>query len=685
MGWYLVGEDQTGEKPYDFATPITSDITLEAGWLYVGDIETGDQKDLTEVQEKIWVAGIKDVTYNGGKQTFDLRVYDGNKMLTLGKDYTVSYKNNQNVYTVDKDDEQNFKPAKAPQVVIKMKGNYKGTHTVYFKINPADIRSGEFAAAEILVTNTGNVQTAKPVLTFNGKALKLGKDYVVTVKDNKVLKEAGDYTLILTGKGNFAETREVNYTITEDVKMITMDKVSVSGVKAQNYTGSEITLTGVKVKYKGKEIPAAEYTMTYENNQNVGTASLILTGMETDGNKDDIRFTGTKVVTFKINGSDMKKAVVTGINKSYDYAYGAEINPEYSVSLGGTPLTKDTHYKVKIDNNKVKGTATVTFTGKPDAGYTGSKVVKFKINAKSLTDAEVTLAEEGSVAIMKGGSTPKVEVKSGGVTLTEGVDYTVSYQNNKKAATTKDKKVPTVVVTGKGNYTGKNSTCKFDIVKKALTNENGIVVEVKDRETAGKAGDWKQSFKVYDADGKALSNKTDYNKTATYWVENEDGDMVEATDSNVKVGDVIEVRVTGLGSYGVKVEGQEAYAAGTYRLIKKGYDISKATIKIKEQYYTGSDIEITDNSQFEKVFLKVNGKPMTLELGKHIKVVEESYEKNDVKGTAKVTFAGIESGEGDDKLILGGTKTVTFKIKERDAATNWWDDLTASLQSLFEF
>ena len=43
---------------------------------------------------------------------------------------------------------------------------------------------------------------------------------------------------------------------------------------------------------------------------------------------------------------------------------------------------------------------------------------------------------------------PNVTVKDGETTLTEGVDYTVSYTNNVNAGTA------TVTVTGKGNYTG---------------------------------------------------------------------------------------------------------------------------------------------------------------------------------------------------------------------------------------
>ena len=52
---------------------------------------------------------------------------------------------------------------------------------------------------------------------------------------------------------------------------------------------------------------------------------------------------------------------------------------------------------------------------------------------------------------------PAITVKDGGKTLREGIDYTVSYRNNKNVGTAK------VTVTGKGAYTG-TKTATFKIV-----------------------------------------------------------------------------------------------------------------------------------------------------------------------------------------------------------------------------
>ena len=74
---------------------------------------------------------------------------------------------------------------------------------------------------------------------------------------------------------------------------------------------------------------------------------------------------------------------------------------------------------------------------------------------------------------------------------------------------------------------------------------------------------------------------------------------------------------------------------------------------------------ITDQSQFKpnKVYIKIGKKMKTLTLGEDIEVVPDSYVKNVNKGTAKVTFRGIND--------FGGTKTVSYKIGARSIADFW--------------
>lgn len=86
-----------------------------------------------------WLDGFTGVgTYNGSEITPDVRVYFiAEGTLTEGEDYTVSYVNNKNAYTLREGDE-GFDAAKAPAVVVTGKGNYTGSAKVYFVINKAE-------------------------------------------------------------------------------------------------------------------------------------------------------------------------------------------------------------------------------------------------------------------------------------------------------------------------------------------------------------------------------------------------------------------------------------------------------------------------------------------------------------------------------------------------------------------
>lgn len=87
---------------------------------------------------------------------------------------------------------------------------------------------------------------------------------------------------------------------------------------------------------------------------------------------------------------------------------------------------------------------------------------------------EVVLADPDAVYTYTGSAIkPAFVVFNNGEPLTEGVDYTVKYSNNVKAADKTDRKAPTITVTGKGRFTGK-TTQTFTIEKKDLSDEDVV-------------------------------------------------------------------------------------------------------------------------------------------------------------------------------------------------------------------
>lgn len=679
---------------------------------YIGKAPSGDvlEEDIPSdgvIPDGIWAAGIGNCTYTGKNLIQSFRLYDGKKRLQEKTDYTVSYKNNKFAYTYSEEDykafEDNlqkteqrvktgtFDPKKAPQIVIRMKGNYAGNKIVYFRIEPEELSGDAFEADNLAVTYTGKKQTPTPKLTWNGKALKYGTDFYVpqydkAKNDKEAFKKPQTYTLTLTGKQNFAGELPITLTISQNEKQIAMDKVTVKGIRNVTWTGNQIMQTGFTVKYKNKVLSVGngDYTIQWGTNTDVGTGTLLSTGTGEDRDGDGYSFIGTKKVSFQITGNAMNRVSVSGVERKYAYT-GSAIKPAAKVTYqvnknaNSVTLTEGIHYTVTYQKNVDKGTATILFTGLASGGYTGTKKLSFGIvsseigNTTGGTEIRIDFVDSENVKngiynalYMKGGAKPEVKVASGEKTLTEGKDYRIKYTNNRKVALSTDTKAPTVIVTGKGNYKGTKSV-KFSILAKALSNENGITVVAKDKIASTKANGFRQTFKVYDADGKTLGNRDYDSKSITYTLvrtTKNDGIVSEENrildkNSVVPADSVVQITVRGKGIYA----GGEA--TGIYRILKKDHDIGKATIQIKNQAYTGNPITIAEQGQFVtgKVFIKIGGEKRELLLGEDMEVVPGSYIKNVNRGTAKVTFRGIHD--------YGGTKTVSFKIGTRSIGDFW--------------
>ncbi len=141
---------------------------------------------------------------------------------------------------------------------------------------------------------------------------------------------------------------------------------------------------------------------------------------------------------------------------------GTAKKPSVTVKLGNKTLVKGTDYTVAYKNNVNVGTATIVVTGK--GSYTGSVTKTFKIVAKTVSISSAVIhGPQSSYTYTGKAIAPAVKVVLNGKTLTKGTDYTVTYKNNVNVGTA------TIVVTGKGNYTG-SVTKTFKIVAKSTSS-----------------------------------------------------------------------------------------------------------------------------------------------------------------------------------------------------------------------
>lgn len=757
------------DKPTDSEEPTDPDKPADSD----KPTEPEDTPSDNDVSEGIRIYNIENnLIYDGSKKTHNLKIYDGNTLLIEKKDYTVSYKNNTKAYEFNNDIKEsivvNSLPSdekmilmsedveldtgkaeqlsqadrkKAPQVTIRMKGNYKGTKTIYFEIQKVDIGARGMEAEDLAVTYNKKNQTPTPILYHNGKKLKINRDYTVLEYNDEEIKnnfsgdgnKRTDYQLTLQGCGNYTGTRKILLTIgktggDDGVQEIPVSKLAVKGIMGQKWSEAEsgkgIVQDKIELMYKKAPLDSKEYEIIYSNNKAVGTATLLIRGTGIDSNNDKVAFIGSRKFTYKITGTNISKVKIEGLNKSYIYT-GSEICPLASKTDNGTPviitspdsdavLRENTHFTVTYKNNVNKGTGSIILDGKEEAGYTGTKTIMFKISPKeivtdsaetkekfqiSITDPAAVSGNNGNIEMpfTKGGAKPAVTVKdSKGNELIQGQDYNVKYKNNRKITESGiGNNSPQIVITGKGNYYG-NTSVAFTIVPKDLTiepNKDDVNIQVKDMvEKNGKNG-WKSNIRLIDQDGKPLDNRDADIKNAIYTIERlpdnrkeianiEELERIYEEQTNlltvpgivIPKGVTIKVSVsmktadkTGSGNYIGTVEGR-------YRIIGKEYDISKAKIIIHPQSYTGKAIEISQNSALNeiKTYLKVSGgERISLffeDKGEHkanIEVVPGSYVKNIRKGTARVTIRGKEGTE------YGGSKIVTFKIVPREIESDF--------------
>lgn len=215
----------------------------------------------------------------------------------------------------------------------------------------------------------------------------------------------------------------------------------ITGLSAKTYTGKAITQAPTVILGSTTLACDKDYTISYKNNTNAGTATVTITGK---GN-----YTGTKTATFKIN-----KAVQSITAKAAETS--VSVGKTTTVSITGAKGTKsfkssDTTIATVTSAGKVTakkvGTVKITATSQATANYNAaSKTVTIKVVPASIAKAAVTCP--ASKVWAGWALTPVPTVKVGTVTLKKGTDFSLAFKNNKNVGTA------TITITGKGNYTG---------------------------------------------------------------------------------------------------------------------------------------------------------------------------------------------------------------------------------------
>ena len=274
---------------------------------------------------------------------------------------------------------------------------YSKSAEIIVTVAAAGIADAKVEASSL--TYDGTAQTPGVTVSLGGTKLTQDTDYTVDVMAQT---NAGSYTLTVTGMGNYEGTVEGHWTIHAKTVNAT---VTVSGGPFVYDNGKEIQPT-VTVLDGETEIPESEYTVSYENNKNAGTAAVIVID-KAGGN-----YTVSGSTTFKIDQAEQAVLTVTGADT---VAYGQT----WQVRTSGGSGTGTVTYRID------KATGTDAATIDPDTGVLtpvtlGSvSVIATKAgdnNYKEATSASFTI----TITQGKPTGAPKyTQITTGGKTLAD--------------------------------------------------------------------------------------------------------------------------------------------------------------------------------------------------------------------------------------------------------------------------
>ena len=284
-----------------------------------------------------------------------------------------------------------------------------GEKTASVTVKGAALKKNQF---RVTFDQTGNTAVTKAPYTGLAQtptvisSLTAGRDYTVSFKSGKKVldpwqvKNAGSYSLVITGKGAYSGSLSFNFSITKvDIaKAYAAGNLRITSAGQAVYapTGAKLTLSAAYLNDRGSRISMAEgtdYTLSYSGNKTVTeSASMTLkgkgnfSGTLTKKAAPELIFSVTPKdlaagdISVTVNGLTVKKGQITGV--------------KYTVLHAGKTVSTGQYTGQLTDNGDE--TLTLTITGKGKL-YTGTRSLLVRTNLIKATDTKqvkITLPKE---------------------------------------------------------------------------------------------------------------------------------------------------------------------------------------------------------------------------------------------------------------------------------------------------
>lgn len=187
--------------------------------------------------------------YTGSAITPEPVVKDGGVALSLGTDFDLKYDNNINA------------GENTATVTINGKGNYTGTASRTFTINPKDIKGAVITLQADSLGYTGLMQEVQITSVILGQVELTANDYDIVNNSNEQINADDSITLTIASKGNYTGTATTTWKITRATPALDNFDVTPDLSQKQTYDGKPKEVTA---KTKNGVIGMGAVTVCYE-------------------------------------------------------------------------------------------------------------------------------------------------------------------------------------------------------------------------------------------------------------------------------------------------------------------------------------------------------------------------------------------------------------------------------------
>ncbi len=201
-------------------------------------------------------------TYDGKVKSPSVKVKDSKGNTISSSHYTVTYASGRKIVGTYK-------------VTVKFKGNYSGTKTLSFKINPISISKCSVKLSATSYTYNGSTKTPSvTVKNANGTKLTKGTHYTVTYSSGR--KNVGTYKVTIKMKGNYSGTKTLTFKIIP--RAASINKLTAKSKALSVKLNKQTTQTsGYQIQYATTKTFKSYKTATITSNK---TTTKTLSGLK---------------------------------------------------------------------------------------------------------------------------------------------------------------------------------------------------------------------------------------------------------------------------------------------------------------------------------------------------------------------------------------------------------------------